>query len=179
MTATVANYRWNAGEFVGAWEASVFDSRAELVEGEVWPVAMGDWPGEAVGRVILALGSRGLRPTTSMLPSGTSLPDPDCWVRRDGANPTGTLGRRLSTWAPDVLLVVGMSDETLMADLTIKARVDGAAAWPVYWVVSPEVVYVHTDPHASGDRQRVEYRSGEQVALPFAEDSIAVDDLVG
>jgi Uma2 family endonuclease len=180
MTATVTNYRWSASEFVRAWEAGAFDSRVELVEGQVWPVAVGDWHGRAVGRVILALGRTGLRPTTSTLPSGTSLPDPDCWVRKEGAHPSSTLGRRLSTWSPaDVLLVVEVSDETLMADLTTKARVYGSAGWPEYWVVSPEAVYVHTGPHSQGYRQRVEHRRGEQVPLPVAGATVAVDELIG
>lgn len=31
-----------------AWEAGAFDHRVELVEGEVWPVVIGDWHGETL-----------------------------------------------------------------------------------------------------------------------------------
>lgn len=180
MSATVPNYRWSPGEFVLAWEAGAFEHRVELIEGEVWPVVIGDWHGRKVSDVNFALRQFVRDVTMATLPSGRSLPDPDCWVTRPGAQPSGTIGTRLSTWNPaDVLLVVEVSDETLMADLTTKARVYGAAGWPVYWVVSPEAVYVHTGPHDAGYRQRVEYRSGERLPVPFAEAEIAVDDLIG
>lgn len=179
MTASVANYRWSADEFLRAWEADAFDARVELVEGEVWPVVIGDWHGEAVGNVVGLLRQLGVRVTASTLPSGRSLPDPDCWARRPGATPAGSVGRKLSTWSPaDVLLVVEVSEETLMADLTTKARIYGSAGWPVYWVVSPEAVYVHSEPNGEGYSLRRELRSGDRVPVPFADAEIAVDDLI-
>jgi len=180
VSATVPNYRFSTSEFLRAWDAGVFDSRVELIEGEVWPVVIGDWHGEAVGDLIRTLGRFELRATTSTLPSGSSLPDPDCWVRREGATPTGVLGARLSTWAPDdVLLVVEVSDETLMVDLTTKARIYGAAGWPVYWVVSPDAVYVHSEPHARGYGLRREFRAGAVLPVPLTDAEVAVDDLIG
>ena len=180
MSATVPNYRWSPGEFVVAWEAGAFEHRVELIEGEVWPVIIGSWHGKVVMRLPRLLPTSGVELTAATLVSGDSLPDPDCWVLRAGARPAGRLRTRVEMWSPaDVLLVVEVSDETLMADLTTKARVYGAAGWPVYWVVSPEAVYVHTGPHDVGYRQRVEYRSGERLPLPFAEAEIAVDDLIG
>jgi hypothetical protein len=35
----------------------------------------------------------GVRVTTATLPTGGSLPDPDCWVRRVDADPTGYRSR--------------------------------------------------------------------------------------
>jgi hypothetical protein len=180
MTATVPNYRWSVSEFVRAWDAGAFDHRVELVEGEVWPVVIGDWHGETVGNVIGLLRQLGATVTSATLASGESLPDPDCWVRRPGAAPTGTLGSRLSVWSPkDVLLVVEVSDETLMADLTTKARIYGAAGWPVYWVVSTEAVYVHSEPHPQGYGLRREYSPEAMLPVPFADAEIAVVDLIG
>lgn len=180
MSSTVAPYRWSAEEFVRAWEAGGFSSRTELIEGEVWPVIIGGWHGRAVMRVARLLPAVEVEVSAATLPSGTSLPDPDCWVARAGARPTGLIGARAETWAPeDVLLLVEVSDETLMADLTTKARVYGSAGWPTYWVVSPEAVYVHTDPHPSGYGRRVEYRLGQQVPVPYTSDQIAVADLIG
>ena len=180
MSETVAPYRWSASEFVRAWEAGAFDHRVELIEGEVWPVVIGDWHGRTVGEVIFLLRQLGPKVSASTLPSGASLPDPDCWIPRPGAVASGAIGTRLLTWNPtDVLLVVEVSDETLMADLTTKVRIYGSAGWPVYWVVSPEAVYVHTGPHPGGYRNRTEYRPGERVPVPFADATIAVDDLVG
>lgn len=180
MSSTVPNYRWSAGEFVRAWEAGAFDHRVELVDGEVWPVVVGDWHGRTVARLIRRLPEAGVVCTTSTLPSGSSLPDPDCWVHRAGAEPSGTVGSRLSTWAPaDVLLVVEVADETLMADLTTKARIYGSAGWPLYWVISPEAVHVHSEPHAEGYRLRREFRFGDLLPVPFANGEIAGDDLLG
>lgn len=179
MSSTVAPYRWSASEFLRAWEAGAFDRRVELIEGEIWPVVIGDWHGRAVGRLGRLLWREGVEVTAATLPSGNSLPDPDGWVQRGGARPTGKVGTKISTWRPeDVFLVVEVSDETMLADLTTKARIYGAAGWPVYWVVTPEAVYVHTEPHFAGYRNRHEYRPGEHVPLPYADTAIAVDDLV-
>jgi len=180
MTQTVPNYRWSASEFLRAWEAGAFDRRVELIEGEIWPVAIGDWQGVTVSEVVVALRRPGVAVTTATLPSRESLPDPDCWVRRVDAEPAGKVGTKVCTWRPeDVLLVVEVSDETMLADLTTKARIYGSAGWPVYWVVTPEAVYVHTQPHPAGYRTRVEYRSGEGVPLTYADAAVAVDELIG
>lgn len=179
MSTTVPNYRWSTSEFVRAWEAGAFDHRVEFIEGEVWPVVTGDWHGEMVGNVIGLLRQLEVKSTASTLPSGDSLPDPDCWVRRPGAEPIATVGSRLSVWSPrDVLLVVEVSDETLMADLTTKARIYGAAGWPEYWVVSPEVVYVHTEPHTQGYRLRREFGPDEMLPVHFACSEISVSQLL-
>ncbi len=166
VSAAVPSYRWSVGEFVRAWEADAFDARVELVEGEVWPVVVGDWHGDAVFQLAGLLGRLGLTGTTSTLPSNGSLPDPDLWLRRPGARPSGSLGSRLSTWSPsDVLLVVEVSDETLVADLTTKARLYGSAGWPLYWVVSRESVHVHSEPHPEGYRFRDELIGGPGVIV--------------
>lgn len=173
------NYRWSTSEFVRAWEAGVFDQRVELVDGEVWPVVIGGWHGRAVMRVARLLPRDGVEVSAATLPSGASLPDPDCWVVRKEAVPTGLIGSKVETWAPaDVLLVVEVSDETLLADLTTKARIYGAAGWPVYWVVSPEAVYVHTGPTPEGYRLREEYRAGDQLPVGYADAALPVDELL-
>lgn len=180
MSTTVPNYRLSVSEFVRAWEAGAFDSRVELIEGEVWPVVIGGWHGKAVMRLARLLPVTGVEVSSATLPSGTSLPDPDCWVVRRGATPIGLIGTRVEAWASaDVLLVVEVSDDTLLADLTTKARIYGAAGWPVYWVVSPDAVYVHTEPHAQGYRLRREFGAGERLPVPFADTEIAVGDLIG
>lgn len=179
MSELVAPYRWSASEFLRAWEAGVFERRVELVEGEVWPVVIGDWHGETVGRLARRLPEADVTITTATLVSGESLPDPDCWVRRRDAEPRGQFGKKLHLWRPDdVLLVVEVSDETLTADLMVKTRVYGSAAYPVYWVVSPEVVYVHTVPIPGGYGSRVEYRRGERVPLPYGDTELMVDELL-
>jgi Uma2 family endonuclease len=120
-----------------------------------------------------------VRVTTSTLPTGGSLPDPDCWVRRSDAEPIGTVGSRLSVWdASDVLLVVEVADETAIQDLNVKAKLYGQAGYPVYWVITREAIYEHTGPIATGYRTWVEYLHGESIPVPYASVEVSVDELI-
>jgi hypothetical protein len=142
----------------------VFDHRVELVDGEVWPVVVGSWHGDTQAQVAAMLRLPGTRVSTSTLvvPSDDSVPDPDCWVRRSGAERVGTRGARLDVWDPtDVLLVVEVSDDSVLADLNTKARLYGRAAYPVYWVVTREAIYEHTGPTAQGYRTRTDLSVSE------------------
>ena len=180
MSAAPLAYHWSVGEFLRAWEAGVFDHRVELVDGDVWPVVIGSWHGETVLQVAAMLRHPRVRVTAATLPTGESLPDPDCWVRRAEAEPVGTVGSRLEVWDPaDVLLVVEVSDETMLADLEIKAGLYGRAGYPVYWVVTRDAIYEHTTPTTRGYHTRNEYRLGEQIPLAYAGTELPVADLLG
>ncbi|WP_330182442.1 Uma2 family endonuclease [Nocardia sp. NBC_01503] len=173
------HYHWTRDAFMRAWEAGAFDRRVELVEGEVWPVVLGDWHGETIFRVGELLRHPDVIVTGSTLPTCDSLPDPDCWIRRKTAEPVDTVGTRLTMWASsDVLLVVEVSDETVMADLGVKERLYGRAGYQEYWVVTQSVIYKHTAPTSAGYRFRQEFRSGDRIALPYADTDIAVEDLL-
>jgi hypothetical protein len=175
----VLAYRWSQSEFVRAWEANAFDHRVELVDGEIWPVVIGSWHGDTVGQLLAILPREGVRVTTATLPTGESLPDPDCWVRRADAEPVGTVGTRLAIWdAADILLVVEVADETTIQDLNVKAKLYGKAGYPVYWVVTQEAIYVHTTPISSGYRTRVEYLHGERIPVAYASTELSVDELI-
>jgi putative restriction endonuclease len=179
MTRTALTYRWSRSEFLRAWEAGAFDHRVELIDGEVWPVVIGSWHGDTVGQLTAALPRSGVRVTTATLPTGESLPDPDCWVRRADAEPVGLVGSRLSVWASsDVLLVVEVSDETMLYDLEIKAKLYGQAGYSVYWVVTQHAIYEHTTPTPQGYRTRIEYRPGERIPVRYAGTDLAVEDLI-
>lgn len=117
--------------------------------------------------------------SSATLPSSGSLPDPDVWVRRPGASPAGAISARLDAWHPaDVLLVVEVSDETLLADLNIKVRVYGEAGFPVYWVVTRDGIYEHVDPGPAGYGGRVLYRKGARIPIGFAGTDLSVDELL-
>lgn len=172
-------YQWSQSEFLRAWEAGAFDHRVELVEGAIWPVVIGSWHGDTVGQILALLPRTGVRVTTATLPTGGSLPDPDCWVRRGDADPADTIGARLSVWdASDVLLVVEVSDETVIHDLNVKAKLYGRAGYAAYWVVTQDAVYEHTDPIPTGYRTRVEYRHGEHIPVRYAGTELAVGELI-
>lgn len=181
MAATTIPYRWAMDEFLLAWEAGAFHDRAELIDGEVWAVPIGDWHGETAMRVARTLPNGRFRVTASSLLAGDSLPDPDCWVRRAGAEPVAQLSPRLSRWSPtDVLLVVEVSDETLAHDLGRKADLYASAGYPRYWSVTRQGIYDHSDPGPSGYGRRLLVRTGDRIQVPYAADvTLAVDDLLG
>jgi hypothetical protein len=180
MSEAALSFHWSLDGFVRAYEAGAFDDhRVELIEGEIWPVVIGDWHGDAVGQLFSLLPRADVRLTNATLPTGNSLPDPDCWVRRGGAAPIGSKGPRLSVWAPaDVLLVVEVSDETVIPDLNVKTRLYGSAGYPVYWVVTKERIFEHTDPYETGYRRRTEYGAGDRIPVGYAGVELAVDDLL-
>ncbi len=173
-------YRFSRDGFVRAWEAGAFDQRVELIDGEVWPVVIGTWHGRTTAIVIIQLGRVGGGEVTSAtLPSSGSLPDPDCWVLRPGARPAEAISERLDAWNPaDVLLVVEVSDETVLADLNIKARLYGEAGYPVYWVVTRDGIYEHLGPGPGGYRTRARYGRAERILVGFAGTDLAVDELL-
>lgn len=179
MTQATLAYHWTQDDFLRAWEAGAFRSRVELVDGEVWPVVIGSWHGKTVGRVTRGLPGAGAEVTTATLPTGDSLPDPDCWVQRAEAKPIRTLGSTLAVWDPaDVLLVVEVSDDTMLHDLHIKAKLYGKAGYPVYWVVTKEAIYEHTEPYPGGYHTRRDYPLGERVPVRYADTDLAVADLI-
>lgn len=181
MAVTAIPYRWALDEFLLAWEAGAFHDRAELIDGEVWAVPIGRWHGETAARVIRAMPNDRFRVTTASLPAGDSLPDPDCWVLRAGAEPVAQLSPRLPCWSPtDVLLVVEVSDETLDHDLGRKATIYARAGYPRYWSVTRDGVYDHSDPGPAGYGKRLLVGRGDRIPVSYAADiTLAVDDLLG
>lgn len=179
MASAASTYRFTPEEFARAWDAGAFSTRVELVEGEVWPVSIGDWHGDTTGRIMRALPDDRFVVTTASLITGDSVPDPDCWVRAPDAQPVGRLGARLPRWDPaDVLLVVEVADETLAQDLGTKAGVYGRAGFAVYWAATREGIVEHTEPTPHGYRTRITYRPGETIPVRYAGLELAVDDLL-
>lgn len=177
---TTPRYRWTVSEFVRAHEAQAFERRVELVAGDIWPVSHGSWHGRTSPHVMTSLPRHDVVITCSSLPAPGSLLDPDGWVLRAGAEPVGEIGRDLHRWDPaDVLLVVEVADEFLLADLELKARLYGQAGYPVTWVVTRDSVFEHTEPREHGYTNRRTYGRGERVPIAYAGTDIAVDDLLG
>src|SRR5215475_6564976 len=143
MTHASLARRWTRDEFLRAWEAGEFeDKKVELVYGEVWSVSpIGNWHGRTTMRMARLLWVSDVEVTSETLASGDSLPGPDCWVVRAAAEAIGSIGTRLAEYAPvDVLLVVEVSDTSIMRDLQIKTRLYGQAGWPVYWVATRKAI---------------------------------------
>lgn len=184
MAAVQQTWRWDPDSFVRAWEADVFgDQRVEMIEGAVVPVVIGMWHGTVTAKVTRLLpegDDSSWLVLSASLPYGGSVPDPDCWVLRRSAKPVGSLGERLSRWAPeDVGLVVEVADESLSTDLGVKSEVYGGGGVPTYWVVHRGGVEVFTDPHPRGYGSRRLVSPGEWVAVPYLPgQTLAVDDLL-
>ena len=173
-------YRWGLEEFLHAWEGGAFTKRTELIDGEVWDVPIGQWHADTTAAVMRALPNRRFRVAAGSLPAGQSLPEPDCWVRRSGAVAVEQLSPRMKRWAaPDVVLVVEVSDETHDFDLMEKAKLYARAGFEAYWCVTREGVYVHSDPGPTGYLSRSLFGPGRHVTVPYAPDvTLAVDDLL-
>jgi hypothetical protein len=169
--ALVDTWRWDEESYVLAWEAGVFrDQRVELVEGEVWPVSIGSWPGAVAGNVTRLLPDGDWRVTSASLPAAGSVTDPDVWAHRRGARPVARLGAtgRLARWsAGDVALVVEVADTTFAVDTEVKARLYGRSGFAAYWVVHRAGVEVFTDPSESGYRRRAPVPPTGSLAVPY------------
>lgn len=182
MSVAPLAYRWSADEFIRAWQARVFNHRVELVEGEVLPVVIGLWHGRTQVRLTRLLPDADVEilSATLPLPGQDTLPDPDCWVLRAGAEPVEAFGDKVQVWDPiDVLLVVEVSDESVLHDLNTKARLYGRAGFAVYWVVTRDAIFEHTDASPEGYRSRREYRRGERIPVRYAVSDLAVTDVLG
>ena len=174
---------WSARQYALAWESGAFDGeRVELLEGEiVRMVPVAPWHAATTPRLIRSLPDDGVVFYQGTLPSGpSSVPDPDLFVVRAGAQPAVELGQRLVGWNPaDVVLVVEVSDSSLRTDLTTKSEVYAAAGYPTYWVVSRDAITVFTDPGPRGYATRGEYLPQEQVPVPYGDLEIDVARLLG
>lgn len=180
MVASLTPHRWTLQEFLAAWDAGVFGKRTELLDGEVWDVAIGAWHAATTGSVIRALPNGAVRIMAGSLVAGESLPEPDCWVRRSDAEPIAQLSRRMSRWASsDVLLVVEVSDETVDYDLGRKADMYAQAGMPHYWCVTRHGIYAHSGPGPHGYTTRRLHGPDDGVAVPYASGTtIDVADLI-
>ena len=170
MAVALTPHRWTLEEYLRVWETGAINNRIELLDGELWDVSVGRWHGRTTMRVGRALPNDRFEITTASLPTGGSLPDPDCTVLRLDAEPIEQLSPRMQRWAAeDVLLVVEVSDETVGYDLGRKAEMYAEAGYRVYWVVTQDGVHVHSDPIPTGYVSRVLYRPGEQVPVPYGD----------
>lgn len=89
------------------------------------------------------------------------------------------VGSKISVWDPsDVLLVVEVSDETVLSDLNTKAKLYARAGYAVYWVVTKDMIYEHTEPSPDGYLTSHKYRPGTRIPVNYADTTIAVDDLL-
>ena len=100
-----------------------------------------------------------------------TLPEPDVMLLKPGEY-TDAAGRDRHPVASEVLLLIEVSDTTLLMDQTKKLSTYAAHGVGEYWIadLKSETWYVHHTPFEDGYRTRLSYRFGEAFApLAFAE----------
>lgn len=130
-----ALHRWTADEYMKLGDRDVFPYRTELIGGEIYDVASQNNPHVAAiskaTRVLVATFDESYWLTvqsTVRLPTG-DVPDPDFAVRPGPES-------KDNTHHPLPLLVVEVSDTTLLFDQVVKGSLYAANGIPEYWVVN-------------------------------------------
>ena len=183
-------WRWTVDEFQRAYDLGVFgfDAKLELIEGEIVKKMSQKGPHacairaveEAMRRVFAA--GHDVRTQLPLVFTPYNKPEPDVAVV------TGSF-RDYSTMNPTTaVLVVEVSDSTLLTDQTTKAAVYARAGIREYWIVNipGRLLEVYRDPATMpsqplGHHYRSITRLGEtDVAAPLAapESPVSVADLL-
>ena len=116
------------------------------------------------------------------LPEAESEPEPDLVIAKD----LGIVFARRHPNPSEVLLVVEVSDTTLVHDRTRKGMVYAQSDIADYWILNlaDESLEVYRDPHVpdSGDavyQTKLTFHRGESVApLAFPDFQVAVDQVL-
>ena len=105
-----------------------------------------------------------------------NLPEPDILVLQE------ELDQYLETEIipdKDVLLIVEISDTTLVADLQIKPYLYAKAGIPEYWVVNlPErTLIVHRDPTSEGYNSIISLTPNQEITPLFGKNSLSIAEI--
>ena len=178
-------FRWTRERYESAIEAGIFtgDDDIELLEGEIVEKMAENTPHEITTGLVSdalreAFGSgTHTRDEKGIALSGASVPQPDVAVvrgsRRDylGGRPTPA----------DILLLVEVSDSSLLQDRYRKPHLYAEAGIAEYWIVNlrARVVEVYRQPEGGEYPKPVAFAADQTVSPVHApEASIAVADLL-
>jgi Uma2 family endonuclease len=133
--AAPSRHRWTADEYLKLGDRDVFPHRTELINGEIYDVASQNNPHVAAvsktTRVLVATFDETYWLTiqsTVRLPTG-DVPDPDLAVRPGMASADNAV-------QPIPLLVIEVSDTTLLFDQVVKSSLYAANGVADYWVLN-------------------------------------------
>ena len=160
------------------------DDRVELLGGQIVDVSPSDPPhAAAVGRVLRVF-NRALRDDQALVRDQSPLdlepydaPEPDVALVRPRADEYATAHPP----AAAVLLVVEVSDRTLLTDRRVKLPTYAAAGIPEVWLLNLQQDRLEVSREPEGDRYGVSrvYRHPERIApLAFPGLEVAVADLL-
>jgi Uma2 family endonuclease len=182
MAVELVHYKLTADEYQQMLDTGILneDSPVELIEGElIWMAAHG---GEHIRCVTLLnetfvvafVGVFYTSTQSSIRLDSKSEPEPDIAILRSlprGRTPPPT---------DDVVLVVEVSDTSLMYDLNVKAPLYARAGVPEYWVadLTAQRVLRHSEPRDGRYRITEEFIVGDQItSLSDPPITIAVADI--
>jgi Uma2 family endonuclease len=167
MAVEMVHYKLTADEYQRMLDTGILneDSPVELIEGElIWMAAHG---GEHIRCVTLVaqaftiafVGTFYTSTQNSIRLDTRSEPEPDVSILR--SLPTG----RTPPPTEEVVLVVEVSDTSLMYDLNVKAPLYARAGIPEYWVanLTARRVLRHSEPHDGRYTAVEEFAVGDRI----------------
>src|SRR5256714_11421435 len=186
MSAQLEPRRFNVTEYYQMAKAGVLkpDDRVELIEGEIIKM-------RPIGSPHAACVSRlnSYFHELARLKAMISIQNP---VRLDDFSEpvpdVALLKRRedfYSAYHPtpeDVLLIVEVSDSTILTDLNVKVPLYARAEIPEVWLVNPpkQVIEVYSEPAEGKYQKAVTFNPGEVLASPtVANLSLRVEEIIG
>ncbi len=167
MAMELERYLFTVDDYHRMAEAGILneDSRVELIEGTIVPMSPIYGPhirclGNLNYLLVEAIGREAFVSVQgSVRLDERSEPQPDFAILRhppEGREPPGPT---------EILLLIEVSDTTLLKDLNLKARLYARAGVPEYWVaaIEDQEIIRHTDPRDGVYRMVQRYRAGERV----------------
>ena len=185
MSVEVTRRRFTVDEYYRMAAAGILadDDRVELIEGEIIEMAaIGRRHAACVNRLTALLVEAVGRRANVQIQNPVQLSD------YSEVQPDAALLRRREDFyesarpAPsDVLLVIEVSDATLLFDRRIKVPLYARMGIPETWLVNLEsgVIEVHREPAAEGYRKVQQAARGQRVVLAaLPEIALRVDDIL-
>lgn len=185
MAVPIQKHLWTIEEFESAWETGTFppDARLELIRGEIVEMFPIGGPHIACVVRLITLLSR-LFPKAQVSPQNPlrlsgyrSVPQPDLVV----IGPRTDLAEKPPT-GEDALLLIEVSDSSLLRDRRDKMPLYAEAGIPESWLVdlNSGTLFVYRRPSPEGYQEVRAYRRGESVSPEaFPEIQFAVSDIFG
>lgn len=183
MAVPMSRHLLSVEEYQRAAEGGVFgeDNRLELIRGEIIEMAaIGDRHALCVmllSDLLFDLRPKGIvSPQNPLrLPSQRSVPQPDVVLlrRRDF--------RSRPPYPEDVLLLVEVSETSLIYDRDIKMPLYAESGIPEAWLVdlNSNTIFAFREPSPKGFQEVRQYRRGDSLSpLAFPEVSFAVSDFL-
>jgi len=181
----ITRRRFTVAEFVRLVDIGFLreDERIELIRGEIAEmspinVAHASTVSRLLSRLSKLLGHRAILSIQNPVQlDDETLLQPDVALLK----PRDDFYGKQHPGAEDVLLLIEVSDSTVLYDRRVKAILYGAAGIIEYWIVNlPErQIEVYREPRADGYRVTTRYKPGETLSpLAFADVNLDVDDII-